>query len=1353
MILATCLNASAEDIRVLFLGDDGPHKPATRLAILRPYLSESGIRVTYTDRLSDLNSQTLARYDALVVYSNHREIETDQAQAVLDYVRNGGGFVPLHCATACFRNSPDLIALMGAQFQRHGRGEMTARLSENASDVLGDYRSFTSWDETYLHHRHNKRDRTVLEYRYGAPQANGNQREPWTWVRTHGMGRVFYTAWGHDERTWSKPEFQSLVERGIRWVCRTERKALVSATEPDKSLELPKLNSVTSDLRPFEYVDVGPRIPNYAAGRGETLNRMQQPAMAVESMQHIVTPEGLHVELFADESMLDGKMFGGKPIAMNWDTAGRLWVCETVDYPNELQPVGTGRDRVRVIEDTDGDFRADKSTVFAENLSIPTAIAFHRGGVVVQNGVETLFLKDTDGDGKADIRKTLISNWTLGDTHGGVSNFRNGLDNWIWAMQGYNNSAPVINGEQQPSFRMGWFRFKLSQEDDPVVEKLEFIRSTTNNTWGIGISEEGLLFASTANRRPSYFMPIANRYYERVKGLAPETLDMICPSHLFEPISDKVRQVDHHGGYTAAAGHALYTARNYPRSYWNRTAFVCGPTGKLVGTFVIERDGAGMKSYGSTNLLASDDEWTAPIMAEVGPDGNVWVLDWYNYIVQHNPVPQGFKKGKGNAYETDLRDKKYGRIYRIVPDEGASYSGESRTARSSAGELVETLQSPTMLTRLGAQRLLVERGDTDIADSLIRLIDDQSVDAVGLNVAAIHALHTLDGLGLIESNRPSLAAVTRALEHPSAGVRLNAVRVLPETRGTVEAIARVGLMGDNDLQVVLAALLKLSDIKSETAGTLAALAATSPRVDQDPWLCDALTSAGAMHAVDFLGSVLAKESSFDSGVIDCIDHISEHLARSYPGAATMASLFEKMAASKTNANEAIITGIGRGWPKNHRIKLGSTYDATLADFFESSSLRTKGTLARLAPSLSSAALENAIEPMIKSLIESVGDKGLSISDRIEAARQAILLAPARAETFDALFDLIGPQSPASLSVGLLSASAQSSVPDLGQRIVQVARSGTPAIRDSAMQTMLSRADLTHQLLVSIGEGSLRFSDLTAQQRSALQNHPTRAVRRRAAELMREIGLGGQSNRRQLLKAKMHVTERTGDIGRGKSIFTKHCATCHVFQGEGNVVGPNLNGMSVHPKAELLTHILDPNLSVEANYRLYNVLTTDGVVISGLLSGETLTSIEMVDSQGKSHTILRGDISQLVASTKSAMPEGLEQTINDDGLVDLLEYLTQSDQFIPLGLESVANVVTTRGMFNSRTNPRERLRLAKYGLQTIDGIPFQLMNPNGDTTTNAVMLHGPRGKFAPAMPKSFSVRCKAEAARVHLLGGV
>jgi hypothetical protein len=164
--------------------------------------------------------------------------------------------------------------------------------------------------------------------------------------------------------------------------------------------------------------------------------------------------------------------------------------------------------------------------------------------------------------------------------------------------------------------------------------------------------------------------------------------------------------VDHHGA-SRPRPVTQYTARNYPQAYWNRTAFVCEPTGHLVATFVLEPHGAGFRSRNAWNLVASDDEWAAPVMAEVGPDGNVWVLDWYNYIIQHNPTPVGFQTGKGNAYETELRDKRHGRVFRVVPK-----GWKEEKSRSLAGAVpdayVEMLRNKNVLGA-EAQRLLVER--------------------------------------------------------------------------------------------------------------------------------------------------------------------------------------------------------------------------------------------------------------------------------------------------------------------------------------------------------------------------------------------------------------------------------------------------------------------------------------------------------------------------------------------------------------------------------------------------------------------------------------------------------------------
>ncbi len=209
--------------------------------------------------------------------------------------------------------------------------------------------------------------------------------------------------------------------------------------------------------------------------------------------------------------------------------------------------------------------------------------------------------------------------------------------------------------------------------------------------------------------------------------------------------------------------------------------------------------------------MASDDEWTAPIQAEVGPDGNMWFSDWYNFIVQHNPTPQGFRTGKGAAYETELRDKKYGRVYRLVmAGQNAKQTAIKSLAGATAEQLVAALKSDNMFWRTHAQRLLVERGQTDAVPHLVALVSDQSVDAIGLNTAAIHALQTLSGFGVLaRQSGDAVDATVVALKHPSAGMRRNAVQVIAPS-GQTAALLESGVIVDRDPQVRLVALLALA---------------------------------------------------------------------------------------------------------------------------------------------------------------------------------------------------------------------------------------------------------------------------------------------------------------------------------------------------------------------------------------------------------------------------------------------------------------------------------------------------------------------------------------------------------------
>ncbi len=1365
LLLATLLTISTSDalsadLKLLFMGDNGHHRPSERFHELAGVLEQRGIELKYTDRMEDLTPEVLSQFHGLVLYANIDRIEDAQAKAVLDYVAGGRGFIPLHCATFCWRNSPEMVKLMGAQFQRHGGQVFATQIAAPDHPIMQGFSGFTSWDETYIHTQHNEQNRTVLEYRIEGDQAEGKDREPWTWVRTHGKGRVFYTAWGHDQRTWTNPGFASLVERGIRWACGAD----LTKVQPFIDLEAftpPAMTVIPSGLPPFEYVDVGPKIPNYTPGRqwgvqGAPRTTMQKPLSVEDSMQHYVTPQGMALRLYADE-----RSFQSKPISMNWDERGRLWLCETLDYPNEL---GQNRDRIRICEDTDGDHIADKFTIFAEGLSIPTAILIFRGGAIVQNATETIYLKDTNGDDKADTRTTLITGWGAGDTHGGVSNFRYGLDNWIWSMQGYNDSTPrwtTAAGEERTaeSFRQGFWRFRLTNTDPPAVAELEFVRSTNNNTWGLGISEEGLIFGSTANHNPSTFMPIANRFYEKVRGWAPTDIGTIADTHLFKPITENVRQVDQFGGYTAGAGHALYTARTFPRQWWNKTAFVCEPTGHLIGTFILRRDGTGYKSTSPANLIASDDEWASPIMAEIGPDGAVWVLDWYNYIIQHNPTPQGFKTGKGNAYESELRDKRHGRIYRVVPVAARSDQTPGDLLHpwkplhtASSAELVSTLRHPSMPWRLQAQRLLVERQAIDTVPALLELAADPSTDEIGLNPGVLHALWTLHALNLADP-APVVNAAQTALSHKSPGVRRNAAAILALLPAGHHALLAAGaLTTDPDPQARLQGILGLAEIPGhEEAGPLLAAAVRKPGIDI--WENDAITCAAAVHATPFLKALGHDDAALPAPAVRTTGLVAEHIARSRPNIEQLEKLLTSLDQATPQLLELVIRGLIEGWPRDHRLKATPELEKTLTALLERVPAASRGKLLQLATLCGSTALDAYAREIIDALLKTAANSETDIPARVAAAKEAVSFQADNGEILTAILTSLNTTAQPELAAGLIDAAALSTAETLGPALIERSSTLTPQARAAVIRVLLSRPATTKALLDAFSAGTMELGDLTLDQKQALRSHPDRALRATAEKIMAAGGGLPDADRDKVLKSLLPLCEQEGDVPAGRAMYVKHCSKCHIHGSEGKAIGPNLTGMAVHPKHELLTHIIDPSRSVEGNFRIYTVVKTDGVILNGMLSGESRTAITLIDTEGRENQIAREDIEELVRSRKSLMPEGFEKQMSAEELSNLLSFLTDKGRFLPISLDRYATAVSTKGLFSNDDNGPDRMIFGDWAPKIFKDIPFLLTDPRGRSVPNIILLYGPRGPLPPQMPKSVALPVNSAAKAIHLLSGV
>ncbi|MGM9510829.1 PVC-type heme-binding CxxCH protein [Larkinella sp. GY13] len=801
---------------ILFLGDNGHHRPSERVPELMAALGDKGINLTYTDRLEDINAENLAKYDGLLIYANWDSIPQPQEKALIDFVAGGKGLIPIHCASYCFRNSPEYVKMVGGQFWRHRMDTIQTLTVQPGHPAIMGLKPFKAYDETYLHEKL-QADNNVLAVRdIKADQEKdrpGQKTEPYTWTRNYGKGRVFYTAYGHDQRTWNVPGFQDLIEQGILWAVGDKVKKLHDDLKP----------------QPFQYVEAN--LPNYEKRSGPQMRQL--PLSPEESMKHIQVPVDFTLEQFAHEPDVM------HPIAMAWDERGRLFVLITKDYPNERKDTG-GTDYILICEDTNKDGKADKFTKFADGLSIPTGLAFVNGGIMVSQAPHMLFLKDTNGDDKADEKKILFTGFGTGDTHAGPSNLHVGFDNWVWGCIGYSGFVGKV-GADSLKFSQGFFRFK------PDGSKLEFVTSTSNNTWGLAFNETGDVFGSTANNSHGWYMAIPHRYFPGGLGSGSRGTD----THKdMKPITEKVRQVDVFGGFTAAAGHNFYTARAFPKSYWNKVAFVSEPTGHILHQNIMVKKGTDFDDSEGLgfNLLAGADEWVAPVFAEVGPDGAVWVVDWYSYIIQHNPTPKGAQNGPGNAYQTDLRDFTHGRIYRVAYKKAPAYTPLS-LSKDRPAELVAALKNNNMFWRQTAQRLLVERGQKDIVPQLLDLVKDQTLDEIGINPSAIHALWTLQGLGALDgSDANALQTATAALKHACAGVRKTAVQVLPRNEASASALLQANALNDKEPLVVLNTLLALSEMPLTPAVETAVLTRLNDAKEvNDRWLPDAFACALTSH--------------------------------------------------------------------------------------------------------------------------------------------------------------------------------------------------------------------------------------------------------------------------------------------------------------------------------------------------------------------------------------------------------------------------------------------------------------------------------------------------------------------------
>jgi len=758
LVFSSCTKTQDDEkLRVLFLSGGGPepntsHNGNINHHKLKPSFLRNNMDIIFSSNLDDLNLNTLSNYDAIIMYLSAGNEKPERIRALIEYVEKGGGLVALHNTSGAFDGDKDFINLIGGQFDKHGSGRFIAKIITDKQNhpALGGINEFEVWDETYVHKNLND-DRIDLMTR----DENGHQ-EPWTWIRTQGDGRVFYSAHGHDGRVWENFNFQKLVTSATIWVSNKEIKT---------NLNIPTL-TYKSDNNNLLY--------NYE--ERQTPQLIQDKLNPQQSSNCLLLPDGFRAQLFAHEPEIVN------PIDMTWDDRGRMYVAVTVDYPYIQEK---GNDKIIICEDTSGDGKADKFTTYAEGFSLFTGMCWVNGGIILAQAPDMYFLQDTNGDDRADIIKKINSGWGTGDTHGGPSNLKYGFDNKIYGCLG-GGGFTNENGR----FSSGVWRMDVNGENVTLISNL------SGNSWGLGISEDFELFASSANKVPAQHIHAPYPFFNAV-GLKKEPALQIFDYSTFYPVTI-TRQGDHFGSYTAAAGFDLYTARAFPEKFWNKTAFVGAPTGKLLGSFQLKENEEG--SYQAINegsFIASFDERTAPIQGKTGPDGHLYMIDWNNLIMMH-----------GGHLENHLRDKSHGRIYRIThKDSKNSQNLDLRNAGND--ELINVLSHENMFWRMMAQKKLVQGKKYDAIPLLIDLAKSKNLDGIGSDPAVIHALWTLHGLGQLNGlNKEANSVAEKALNHPSAMVRKNAVQVLPKTNRSAKLLAK--MLSEKNTNTLRHILLTLS---------------------------------------------------------------------------------------------------------------------------------------------------------------------------------------------------------------------------------------------------------------------------------------------------------------------------------------------------------------------------------------------------------------------------------------------------------------------------------------------------------------------------------------------------------------
>jgi putative membrane-bound dehydrogenase-like protein len=894
------------------------------------------------------------------------------------------------------------------------------------------------------------------------------------------------------------------------------------------------------------------------------------------------------------------------PVDMVFDERGRAYVADMLDLPWDPPQGKKARSRIVLLEDSDGDGRADRSTVFAENVLQVSGLIPWKGGLIVPAAPEILYLKDTDGDGKADLREVLFTGFFQGNPEAQITNPRLGLDGWIYFSN--TGNAGRITSPKHPHLppvevRGADFRFhpvRLLAEAASGAAQFgstfddfgnRFISQNTQHVRHVVLPMEYLA------RAPMVEIPNVNHdpYGSRERLMWPLTQPQdwrVKRTAMRQKRYDenKTGRIEHVGGHiSGAAGGTIYNGDAWPEEYYGNL-FTGDVSGNLVRRDILRPDGVTFSAAPAregVEFLASTDQWFRPTSFANAPDGNFYLTDMYREIIETPlSIPEELRKDL-DFYSGDTK----GRIYRIV-------SKRVRTARPlaadlgtrTAAELVNLLEHPNGWHRETARRLLLERQDATIAAAL---------RAVESPIGKVAALWLLENLGALTE-----ADVKAALAHPHPRVREHAVK-LSEKFPLLPKMA-----DDPDPRVRFQFALTLGTKQGPEARAM--LAAIANRDSADPWIRSAVLLSSADWPAEMLSRLRKPEPDLERRLAALIG------IRKNPS---------EIASALPRLSDAGFEGLARG------LQLAGARNLHVPGAERAG--ERAWTLARFLslPALTARAESDAL------------------NEKLDPARRARVLAALQggpyAKALALLEKLLAASAPGQVQAAAVDTVASFAEESVAADLLKHWKRYAPEARQRVVAALVERKPRAEALLTAIEKGGVEAGMLEVNVRNRLIEEFPRA---------RSVFRNAAGDRAAVVAAYRDVAKLNGDPVKGKEYFEDACAKCHMPRRQGGRVGPDLSGINNKTREELLEAILNPSASIEPRFVNYIVTTKDGRNYDGVLASETPGAITLRGGAVEDVTVLRADIAGIRASSISLMPEDLEKGLSKQAMADLISYL-------------------------------------------------------------------------------------------------